>query len=38
MKKIAGVADTDLAPGVRWQDLVPHHYARRNAALVELAD
>jgi phenylpropionate dioxygenase-like ring-hydroxylating dioxygenase large terminal subunit len=38
MKKIAGVAGTDLAPGGRWQDLVPHHYARRNAALVELAD
>lgn len=38
IKKIGGVADTDLAPGGRWQDLVPHHYARRNAALVELAD
>jgi len=34
MAQIAGVPDTDLAPGARWQDLAPHHRARD----TELAD
>ena len=38
MARITGVADTDLTSGAKWQDLVPQHYAWRNAALVELAD
>lgn len=35
---ISGAADTELAPGAAWQDLVPHHGARRDdllAAAVE---
>jgi phenylpropionate dioxygenase-like ring-hydroxylating dioxygenase large terminal subunit len=28
MARIAGIADTELAPGQKWQDLVPHHRAR----------
>ena len=38
MKRITGVADTDLAPGAKWQDLVPHHGARRDNVLAELAE
>jgi len=36
--RITGVADTELAPGAKWQDLVPHHKAKREASLVELAE
>ena len=36
--RIKGVADTDLVPGAKWQDLVPHHSARREAALADMAD
>jgi phenylpropionate dioxygenase-like ring-hydroxylating dioxygenase large terminal subunit len=39
MARITGIADTDLAPGTKWQSLVPHHAARRdNAPLAETAD
>jgi phthalate 4,5-dioxygenase len=35
---IKGVADTDLASGAKWQDLVPHHTPKRETSLVELND
>jgi phthalate 4,5-dioxygenase len=36
--RIKGVADTYLAPGARWQDLVPHHNSRLEAALTDIVD
>jgi hypothetical protein len=27
--RVTGIADTDLAPGAKWQALVPHNHARR---------
>ena len=36
--RITGVADTDLSPGAKWQDLVPHHAARRESALADPAE
>jgi hypothetical protein len=35
MARITGVADTDLSSGAKWQDLVPHHVARREDVLAD---
>jgi hypothetical protein len=36
--RITGVADTGLAPGAKWEDLVPHHHPKRDTSLIELAE
>jgi phenylpropionate dioxygenase-like ring-hydroxylating dioxygenase large terminal subunit len=39
VKKVTGIADTDLAPGQAWQSLVPDHgHRRENADLAEYAE
>jgi len=39
LKRVTGIADTDLPEGTAWQTLVPHHGKRReNAALAEYAE
>jgi hypothetical protein len=39
VKKVTGIADTDLAPGQAWQSLVPDHgHRRENAELAEYAE
>jgi hypothetical protein len=38
VKRIRGIADTELAPGAKWQDLVPDHGARREETLAELSE
>jgi hypothetical protein len=39
LARVTGIADTDLAPGAKWQTLVPHNHARReDERLAEYAE